>query len=362
MTAHPSGCGLSRSGFLPDRTVHLHPLDRCNLACSHCYSTSSPLKASILPVEPLIEALSLLRLEGYEVLSLSGGEPLLYPDLQRLVGAAKVLGYRVGVITNGFRITQRHRSLIESLDAIAVSFDGMEGLHNRIRGNARAWDVAIKALDYLREIGKPAAAAFTVSNQSLQDVPDFIELCATLGVRAVQLRPLVMAGRARSDATDLALSAEEEARLWMLGQTLALAYDGEVLVHTDLAPAEALSADRDAWSLALNGGPDQRLSDVVNPLLITPKGVLKPFTYDFPSEHDLGRLSDLVPDSRHKVRSRLPGLRSLVARTLHSVALQDGFIDWFAFQRDQALTEARRHRAALFSPHGHSPAVASQRL
>ena len=336
MTTHPSGCGPSRPGFLPDRTVHLHPLDRCNLACSHCYSASSPLNHSILPVEPLIKALSLLRLEGYEVLSLSGGEPLLYPNLQQLVGAAKVLGFRVGAITNGFRVTQRHRALIESLDAIAVSFDGMQALHNQIRGNPRAWDVAVNALEYLRAIGKPAAAAFTVSSQSLPEVPEFIEMCAGLGVRAVQLRPLVMAGRARAEAGDLALGAADEARLWVMGQTLALAYEGEMLVHTDLAPAEALVADWDAWSLALNGGPDQLLSDVVNPLVITPKGVLKPFTYDFPAQHDLGRLSDLAPLRRKRLQNRLPMLRSLVARTLHSAGLKGGFIDWFAFQRDQA--------------------------
>jgi Fe-coproporphyrin III synthase len=340
MTTHPSGCGLARSGFLPDRTVHLHPLDRCNLACSHCYSASSPLKQTILPVEPLIEALGHLRREGYEVISLSGGEPLLYPDLPRLIVASKAMGFHIGAITNGFRVTPHYRALVESLDAIAVSFDGMEALHNRIRGNSRAWAVALRALEYLGEIGKPAAAAFTVSNQSLADVPDFVELCAGLGVRAVQLRPLVMAGRAPDEASDLALSAAEEARLWMMGQTLALAYEGEVVIHTDLAPAEALVADGAAWDLALTGGAQQRLSDAVNPLVITPDGVLRPFTYDFPARHDLGTLSDLSPDRRDRLQQRLPPLRHLIARTLHSAGLHDGFIDWFAFQRDQALADA----------------------
>jgi Fe-coproporphyrin III synthase len=340
MTTHPSGCGLARSGFLPDRTVHLHPLDRCNLACSHCYSASSPLKQTILPVEPLIEALGCLRREGYEVISLSGGEPLLYPDLPRLIAASKAMGFHIGAITNGFRVTPHYRSLVESLDAIAVSFDGMEALHNRIRGNPRAWAVALRALEYLGEIGKPAAAAFTVSNQSLADVPDFVELCAGLGVRAVQLRPLVMAGRAPDEASDLALSASEEARLWMMGQTLALAYEGEVVIHTDLAPAEALVADGAAWDLALTGGAQPRLSDAVNPLVITPEGVLRPFTYDFPDRHDLGILADLAPDRRHLLQQRLPPLRHLIARTLHSAGLHDGFIDWFAFQRDQALADA----------------------
>jgi hypothetical protein len=291
---------------------------------------------TILPVGPLLAGLRHLRDEGYEVISLSGGEPLLYPDLPRLLTEARAMGYRIGAITNGFRVTPRHRALIDGIDTIAVSFDGMEALHNRIRGNPRAWDAAIRALRYLAEIGKPAAAAFTVSNASLPDVPDFVELCVGLGVRAVQLRPLVMAGRAPQDASDLALSQPDTARLWLLGQTLALAWEGEVAIHTDLAPAEALAADRGAWDLALQGGPGQRLSDAVNPLVITPEGRLRPFTYDFPAEHDLGMLSDLGADRRFALEQRLPNLRQLLSRTLHAAGLEEGFLDWFAFQRDQA--------------------------
>ena len=336
MSTHPSGCGLARSGFLPDRTVHLHPLDRCNLACSHCYSGSSPQRQTVLPLGPLLQALHHLRDEGYEVLSLSGGEPLLYPHLAGLLAGARAMGYRIGAITNGFRVTPRHRGLIDGIDTIAVSFDGLADLHNRIRGNPRAWDAAVQALRYLAEIGKPAAAAFTVSNASLSEVPEFVETCAGLGVRAVQLRPLVMAGRATADATDLALGPADAARLWLMGQTLALAWEGEMAIHTDLAPAEALAADRGAWDLALSGGTGQKLSEVVNPLVITPEGILRPFTYDFPAWHDLGKLSDLQPGRRERMDARLPVLRYLLSRTLYAAGLEDGFVDWFAFQRDQA--------------------------
>lgn len=341
MTSHPSGCEIGRSGFLPDRTVHLHPLDRCNLACSHCYSASSPLNQTILPLEPLLAALPLLKAEGYEVISLSGGEPLLYPRLAELLAAAKALGFRTAAITNGFRVTAQHRAVIDALDRIAISFDGMEVLHNRMRGNSQAWNRALAGLHYLAEIGKPVAVAFTVSSESLVDVPDFVELCAGLGVRAVQLRPLVMAGRASEEAADLALSEADVARLWLMAQTLELAWEGEIAVHVDLAPAEALAADDCAWTLALGGGSDQRLSDAVNPLVITPEGKLRPYTYDFPEEFDLGRLQDLAPARRIWISLGLPRLRRLLARTLQAASLEEGFLDWFAYQRDQARRPAK---------------------
>lgn len=336
MSSHPSGCGLERSGFLPDRTVHLHPLDLCNLACSHCYSASSPLKHTILPLEPLLAALPRLRVEGYEVISLSGGEPLLYPWLREVLAAAKAEGFRTAAISNGFRVTPRHRPVIEALDRIAISFDGLEARHNAMRGNGQAWARAVAGLRYLAEIGKPAAAAFTVTRETLVEVPEFIELCADLGVRAVQLRPLVMAGRATVAMADKGLTEADTARLWLMAQTLQLAWEGEVAVHVDLAPAEALAADASAWTLALEGSSDQRLSDAVNPLVITPEGRLRPWTYDFPEEFDLGLLQDLVPARRAWIAGGLPRLRKLLARTLHAAGLEDGFLDWFAFQRDQA--------------------------
>ncbi|MGL6210316.1 MAG: radical SAM protein, partial [Paracoccaceae bacterium] len=199
---------LSRSGFLPDRTVHLHPLDRCNLACSHCYSTSAPHRDAMLPLGDILAALPHLASEGYEVISLSGGEPLLYPGLPPLVTAAKAMGFRVVAMSNGYRVTAAQARLFEGLDGIGISFDGMEATHLAMRHHPRAWSAAVGALVHLRDIGKPAAAAFTVSRRSLSEVPAFVEMCAGLGVKAVQLRPLVMAGRATSDARDLALTRE----------------------------------------------------------------------------------------------------------------------------------------------------------
>lgn len=341
MDPHPAGCGRERSGFLPDRTVHLHPLDRCNLACSHCYSVSSPMRQTILPLEPLLAALPHLRDEGYEVISLSGGEPLLYPHLAPFLAAARLQGFRIAAISNGFRVSEQYRYLVDGIDHMAISFDGLEARHNRMRGHPQAWARAVAGLRYLAKIGKPSAAAFTVTRESLAEVPDFIEFCAEIGVRAVQLRPLVMVGRAVDDAAGLALSVADRARLWLMAQTLQLAWADEMAVHVDLAPAEAVAADAGAWHQAMTGKEGQRLSDAVNPLVITPDGVLRPYTYDFPEEFDLGHLRDLDPSRRIWIALGLPRLRRLLARSLQAAALDEGFLDWFAYLRDQACPLVR---------------------
>lgn len=285
-------------------------------------------------------ALPHLKAEGYEVISLSGGEPLLYPHLASFLAAARDQGFRIAAISNGFRVSERYRGLVEGIDHLAISFDGLEARHNRTRGHPQAWNRAVAALKYLSEIGRPSAAAFTVTRESLAEVPDFVEICAGLGVRAVQLRPVVLAGRAMEAPEGLALTAADCARLWLMAQTLQLAWQDEVAVHVDLAPAEAIAADAGAWEPALAGGEGQRLSDTVNPLVITPTGALRPYTYDFPEEFELGHLRDLDPARRIWIAMGLPRVRRLLARSLQSAAQEDGFLDWFAYLRDQARLPA----------------------
>ena len=328
-----SSCGRNRSGFLPDRTVHLHPLSRCNLACSHCYSASSPEGSALLDPQRILTALPRLRAEGYEVISLSGGEPLLYPALAEFCAEARHLGFRLSAISNGFKVRASNAAVLDGLDALAISFDGMEAEHLAMRRHPRAWSAAMQALETLRDMGKPAAAAFTVSHNSLSDVPEFVEFAAGLGVRAVQLRPLVAAGRAVGGADAACLNEGEQRRLWLMAQTLGLAYEGEVAVHVDLAPAAALVADAGAWAGLLAATTGSSLSDQVNPLVITPEGLMKPFTYDFPPAFDLGPIEVLETGV---AGATLRALAAVTQDALVRLDGQEGFIDWFAHVRDVA--------------------------
>lgn len=320
---------------MPDRTIHLHPLARCNLACKHCYSNSNPQASDQLGLDVLIPALSQLRAEGYEVLSLSGGEPMLYPDLAALTDHARALGFRIVAISNGFRINRNFQHLIDGLDGLAISFDGLAPVHNVVRCNPRAFDIAARAMSYLAETGKPMAAAYTVSRESLPDIPEFVERMAELGARAVQLRPLVMAGRAPEDYADVALNMADRHRLWLLGQTLSRAYEGEIAVHTDLAHADDIVENREAFAAVLDGCAPS-LSDLVNPLVITPQGRMLPYTYDFPDAYGLGHVADIAKGNPAGILATAPKLKGLLHQVFDDIAQEDDFIDWFAYARDTA--------------------------
>jgi len=77
------------------------------------------------------------------IVSLFGGEPLLYPDILPLVREIKARGLTCTIITNGGRLAECARELVEAgIDSIAISIDGPPDVHNRIRGKRDAYERA----------------------------------------------------------------------------------------------------------------------------------------------------------------------------------------------------------------------------
>jgi Fe-coproporphyrin III synthase len=70
------------------KVLQLHPTRRCNLRCLHCYSSSAPTENSALDATLLLGAIADASAHGYNTVSISGGEPLLYPGLSSLLREA----------------------------------------------------------------------------------------------------------------------------------------------------------------------------------------------------------------------------------------------------------------------------------
>src|SRR5713101_5404018 len=90
--------------------AHIIPIRRCNLACTYCNEYDDFSKP--VPAEVMIERLDQLAALGTTIITFSGGEPLLHPDLDRLISHIRGYGIIAGMITNGYLLTaQRVRQL-----------------------------------------------------------------------------------------------------------------------------------------------------------------------------------------------------------------------------------------------------------
>ena len=105
--------------------AHIIPIRRCNLSCTYCNEYDDFSKP--VPVDVMTGRLNHLAALGTTIITFSGGEPLLHPDLDRLIAHVRGLGIIAGMITNGYLLTpQRVRQLNDAgLDHMQISIDNV---------------------------------------------------------------------------------------------------------------------------------------------------------------------------------------------------------------------------------------------
>src|SRR5471030_1566595 len=91
--------------------AHVIPMRRCNLACTYCNEFDDSSKP--VAIEIMYQRLDRLAALGTTIVTISGGEPLLHPDLDSVVARIRRNGAIAGMITNGYLLTAGR---IESLN------------------------------------------------------------------------------------------------------------------------------------------------------------------------------------------------------------------------------------------------------
>jgi len=210
-----------RPGNLPMPTfVQLRVTNLCNLRCKMCGQwgdtgiyRSDGFSASATDgekerdrIRELIGLNRQLALSDYvklldeiaawnPIVSLFGGEPLLYPDILPLVREIKKRGLTCTVITNGGRLEPYARELVEAgIDSIAVSIDGPPETHNRIRGKADSFQKAaagVRAVaEWRRKLGRAAPmqiAILPITELNLEVIAPAVEVLRELPLDTINV-------------------------------------------------------------------------------------------------------------------------------------------------------------------------------
>lgn len=214
--------------------LQVHPTRLCNLACAHCYSSSSPSVRERLPAHVIVGAIEDAAALGFGVVSLSGGEPLAYRDLGLVVDAAVRVGSRVNLVSNGLLIGSRqHEAIAGKLHLVALSLDGLEERHNAIRRSATAFAAVRDAASILRRSQQPFGIIHTLSSESLPEIEAIAGLAADWGASLLQLHPFEPAGRGAGLSDMTALSSEERLDAYLLAALLQGRFP-ELRVQLDL--------------------------------------------------------------------------------------------------------------------------------
>ncbi|GAO37144.1 radical SAM protein [Sulfuricella sp. T08] len=194
--AHPTPLGTKRNP--PGPVVIWNLIRRCNLTCKHCYSISAdkdfPGELSTADVFTVMDDLKRFRVP---VLILSGGEPLLRPDIFEIAHRAKKMDFYVGLSSNGTLIDESNIDRIAAVgfDYVGVSLDGIQETHDKFRRMEGAYDASMHGIRLCKSRGIKVGIRFTLTQDNAHDLPGLLQLMEDEELDKFYLSHLNYAGR-----------------------------------------------------------------------------------------------------------------------------------------------------------------------
>jgi len=189
---------LTENKIKPPRLVAWELTNACNLACIHCRASAikdpAPDELSTAQAMQFVDEL----VEYRPIIILTGGEPLLRPDVYDIARYASGQGLRVVLATNGTLLTPDivQRLKDAGIQRTSISIDGATAkTHDTFRGEPDAFDAALRGIDILKKEGMSFQINTTITKRNLDEIPGIYDLALDLGASALHIFLLVPTGR-----------------------------------------------------------------------------------------------------------------------------------------------------------------------
>lgn len=194
-----------REYFASPVYVDLSITNACNFQCLYCYAEASPMNSIHMPCESVEKIVKECEEIGVSYIRIAGGEPLVHPDIKKILdicGNAKLLS---SISTNASLIDDNMAKTIKAsgLDWVVVSLDGHnKKVHNETRAG---FDATINGLRRLIQNGVKTRVACVVSQYNYRYIPEIIEFAEKMGVCSIGFILFSQIGRAIGNLAKLSL-------------------------------------------------------------------------------------------------------------------------------------------------------------
>lgn len=205
------------------RLVAWETTRNCNLACMHCRAsaTHGPFSGE-LDTDGAFRLLDQISQVGKPIIILTGGEPLLRPDIFDIARYGTQKGLRMVMAPNGTLITEKFAKQMADagIQRISISLDGAtRETHDRFRGVDGAFEGALRGIKLAKEAGVEFQVNTTITKTNLKEIPEIQELAIKLGAVAHHIFLLVPTGRGKYIVDQEITAAEYERTLnWFYDQ------------------------------------------------------------------------------------------------------------------------------------------------
>lgn len=222
----------------PLRLIFWELTSACNLHCVHCRAVPAERRS---PDELAFDEASVFLRElssfAKPVVVISGGEPLIRPDIFRIASLASSLGLAVALATNATLVTpDTAREIKKSgIRRVSVSFDGATSeTHDNFRRVPGAFEKAWCGVEYLKQEGIPFQVNTTISKHNVDELAAILDMAITRGAVALHVFLLVPAGCAKDIPASEMLSAVDYERV--LGWVYERSKDSPIPIKPTCAP------------------------------------------------------------------------------------------------------------------------------
>lgn len=193
-------------------TAHWSITGKCNCKCRHCYMSAPQHKVEEFTHEQCMDIIAQLAACGVQTVSLTGGEALVRKDFWEIVDALTTADIKIiTIFSNGLLINE---NFIEELvkrglkPGFQISFDGVDGCHDWLRGVEGAEKFAIRAIKLLREKNFPVVCAYGLHKGNIYALRGTVNKLADLGLQMLRVALVSEDGEALGISNQI-LSDEE---------------------------------------------------------------------------------------------------------------------------------------------------------
>ena len=189
------------------------------MECIHCSNYDGcPLQGNmnLSDSERIIDEIATL---GGVVLDISGGEPLMHPNLLEIISYAKARGLKTRIYTSGIICHSRASSIsphmaeklnISGLDGVVFNLQGASSkTHEYITGTDKSFEKTVESIKNIKSRGLWVGVHFVPMKPNYNKLGKLVELCHHLKVDEVGILRFVAQGRGRENRKELELAPDE---------------------------------------------------------------------------------------------------------------------------------------------------------
>ncbi len=193
--------GELRTGDYPLRMIAWELTRSCNLACVHCRASAErgPYEGE-LSTQEVFRVMDEIGAFSKPVIILTGGEPLLRPDIFELASYGTAKGFRMVMATNGtlFDDETVQKMKASGIQRISISLDGPTAeTHDAFRKVKGSFEGSLRGIEMAKKGSIEFQINTTITQANLHLIPDILRLAVDLGAAALHIFLLVPTGRGK---------------------------------------------------------------------------------------------------------------------------------------------------------------------